>query len=202
MFHWIEDITSAVYSDIVHAMRTCVIVIRDGTVNLYAPTTSTPLLDTVTIGYGSHIEVSYNSTLDSATISLPINVLADSNEPISHASHHSLVIEQLSPPDSRYHKAVVPHPDYPTSEPLRSSRTDSFRRRFDVPFIGTNGGCYARPFIPLELVVCYSIDTSFLCNPILWLSVDYVLDYLLSGFLPARLASAAVGVNICPVGRK
>ena len=82
-------------------MRTYVSIIRDGVVNLYALTTFTTLLNIVSIGYGSHIEVYYNSILEYATISLPVDVLADTNEPISNASYHSFIIAQLSPPDSR-----------------------------------------------------------------------------------------------------
>ena len=90
--HRIEDLNSVVYGDSMHTMRTCISIIRNGTINIYNPTTSTPLLDTVVIGYGSHIEVSYNSTLDYEAISLPVDLLANADKSISNVSHHSLFI--------------------------------------------------------------------------------------------------------------
>ena len=103
------------YGDSVHSIRTCISIIHDGTIDLCASTTSTPLMDTLEIGYESHTKVSYNSTLDYTTISLPVDVLADANEPTSHASHHSLIIVQSPLPILDTTMRVVFHPLYPVS---------------------------------------------------------------------------------------
>ena len=94
------------------------------------------------------------------------------------------MVARLDPSGLSIIASVVIHPEFPALEPGSHKDASIFGRQLGGSFLNDDGVWYARPLSSLELLLCYSVDSTLLINLQICLVMDSTLDILSPGNIP------------------
>ena len=112
----VENFNSAIFGDKVHALRTCITLLRKGTFNDADCTLGTTVSPELDMGYGAIIQPSYNNVLDSYTIDLNVDILDPSITRHITSSHMCVTVAHVSKQNSSISGSLVLYLDFPAAE--------------------------------------------------------------------------------------
>lgn len=143
----------------------------------------------VAVGYGSCINSKFNNDLTCNFIPLITSV--------AHACAVSSCSKRtLGRPIAKIHSeeiglcdGTVLDADYPAIELITGGGSSLFGNRFGVPFCDEHGAWLCRGITSIEIISCYSINTSSLMGRTCHHNLDVIVDSLLPECLPWKTGS-------------